>query len=351
MSAADPDRLFASRLLRAAAMPLSAVYGAAVRMRPTPKAQRVPVPVLSVGNVHAGGTGKTPHVLAIARHLAASGRRPAVVSRGYGGSLSGVGARVTAEHRAEEVGDEPRELYRALPGIPVFIGADRVAAAVEAARESDVIVLDDGFQHRRLARDLDIVLLPASADPERQRLLPWGRLREPLDAIGRADLVVLVREPGCADHGEAWRRRLDGPVVETVREPGHVRAYPGTVEPVALLGRSVVAVSGIALPERFHAAIARAGGRVVEILAYPDHHFFREDDLKLAGRLVSRHPDALVVLTAKDEARLDGRTLPFPAAVLESALDCEALLERVDAFLRERGKPGPRAVPEPKGAV
>lgn len=326
----DVDRLFRSRVLRAAAAPLSLVYGAALALRARPEPRRVPACVLSVGNVHAGGTGKTPHVLAIARHLRDGGRATAVVSRGYGGSLSRSGARVEPRHRAREVGDEPRELAGALGDVPVFIGADRVAAAAAAAREARFLVLDDAFQHRRLARDLDIVLVPAGADPARQRLLPWGRLREPLSALERADLVVLVHEPGHADHAEAWRRILDGPVLETRREPAAVRPYPGTVEPVALLGRPVVALSAIAGPDRFHASLVAAGARVVETLAHADHHAFTDDDLALAARLVARLDGGLVVTTAKDEARLDGRRLPFPCAVLETRLECAELLGWID---------------------
>lgn len=332
---AHVDRLFRSRVLRAASAPLSLVYGAAIALRPQPEPRRVPACVLSIGNVHAGGTGKTPHVRAIARHLRDSGHATAIVSRGYGGSLSRSGARVEPRHRASEVGDEPRELADSLKDIPVFIGADRVEAATAAAREARFLVLDDAFQHRRLARDLDIVLVPAGADPARQRLLPWGRLREPLSALKRADLVVLVHEPGHTDYAEAWRKILDGPVIETRREPAAVRPYPGTVDPVALLGRSVVALSGIAGPDRFHASLDAAGAIVVETLAYPDHHAFTDDDLALAARLVARLDGGLVVTTAKDAARLDGRRLPFPCAILETRLECAELLSWIDRTMTQ----------------
>ncbi len=333
------DRLFSSRVLQAVSMPIAFLHGAALRLRPRPEPIRVDATVISIGNLHAGGTGKTPHVLALARHLAKAGRRTAIVSRGYGGTLSRAGARVTASHTAREVGDEPRELFAAMESgssasVPIVIGADRVEAARTAAELADVLLLDDGYQHRRLARDLDIVILPAAADPRRQRLLPWGRLREPLSAISRADLVVLSHDLGGDNHAAEWRSRLDGPVLESRREVGGVRPYPGTVVPVALLGRNVVALSGIAAPHRFHAAIAAAGARVVETLAFPDHRRFREDDLDLAGMLVKRHDDALVVMTAKDAARLDGRRLPFPAAILESRVACDDLLAHVDDFLQ-----------------
>lgn len=330
----DTDRLFQSRVLRAAAVPLSLAYGAAIALSPRPEPRRVPALVISVGNVHAGGTGKTPHVLAIARHLRDGGHATAVVSRGYGGSLSRVGARVEPGHRASEVGDEPRELADSLGDVPVFVGADRVEAAIAASKEARILVLDDAFQHRRLARDLDIVLVPAGAAPERQKLLPWGRLREPLAALRRADLVVLVHEPGHADHAEAWRRILGGPVIETRREPAGVRRYPGTVEPVALLDRPVVALSAIAGPDRFHATLSAAGARVVETLAYADHHRFTDGDLELATRLVARLDGGLVVTTSKDEARLEGRRLPFPCAVLETRLDAADLLDWIDRRIR-----------------
>jgi tetraacyldisaccharide 4'-kinase len=330
----DPrDRLFRSAWLRAAAVPLSWIYGAAIAARPHSNSVRVAGRVIAIGNIHAGGTGKTPLVIAVARHLASRGRKVAVVSRGYGGSLSATGAQVASSSRASEVGDEPLEIHAALRDVPVFIGADRVEAARRALADARVLVLDDAFQHVRLERDLDVVVIPAAARPENQRLLPWGRLREPLSALARADALVVVREcaagsggaAGAADEPLDYSRWTDARVFRAERVLDGVRPYPGTVEPVVLLGRNVVAVSGVAGPERFHRAIESAGARVVEVVAKRDHAPFTDADLALVKRLIEAH-DGIAVMTGKDAARLGGRSLPFPAAILSTRIDAPEFL-------------------------
>ncbi len=330
----DPDRLFRSKLLQAACAPLSALYGLGLALRPAPSPEPTGRKVVSIGNLHVGGTGKTPVVIALAAALRDAGRKVAVVSRGYRGRLSGEGAAVAPGSRAADVGDEPLEIARALGDVPVHIGADRLEACRRAGSEADVLILDDGFQHARVARDIDVVVIPAAAKPSRQRLLPWGRLREPIAALARCHAIVRVREFGDddAEVSTEWRHHTDAPVFFARRVVAGVVPYPGTVVATALLGGKVVALSGIANPRRFHRAIESAGARVVEEIVRPDHHVFTDGDLALVARLVEAH-DGLAVMTAKDAARLDGRPLPFPAAVLTTAVECPGLVDFVKARL------------------
>lgn len=327
------DYLFRSRALRAVAAPLSLAYGAALKIRGEPEPARLAARVISVGNIHVGGTGKTPLVIALARRLHLAGLKPAIVSRGYGGRLSKEGATVELDSSARDVGDEPVEMKRALPDVPVVIGARRIGAAQAAMKSGRTLILDDGFQHRRLHRDLDIVVIPASADPDRQWLLPLGRLREPLSALERADAIVLVREIGDpAPVAAAWKPWTDAPVFTAERVIDRVRPRKGTVEPIALLGRQVVVFTGIANPERFRRAVESAGARIVEDLSFADHHEYADDEIALIATLVARH-DAIAVTTEKDDARLGARTLPFPVAVISSSLVCDAVCDFCERHL------------------
>lgn len=308
-------------------IPLAGLYRVALAVKPTPIPEKVNARVISIGNIHAGGVGKTPLVIALARHLYQHGRAPAVVSRGYKGRLSSVGAIVTGQISAADVGDEPVEIAKALPEVPVFIGADRVKAARKAAAVAKTLILDDGFQHRRLGRDLDVVVIPGTTLPASERLLPWGHLREPLTALRKADAIVLARELGDAppDPGR-WKDFTDAPIFAAERFVSGVRAYPGTVAPTALLGRKVVVFCGIAHPERFANVVRSAGANIVGEISWSDHHAFTQRDLARIQALCAAS-DALAVTTEKDAARLNFQPLPFPAAIVTTSFKCDEFLE------------------------
>ncbi len=295
-------------LRRAAAGVAAGLFGAAVRARNAAfdrgllSARRVPgLRVLSVGNLNVGGTGKTPVVIHLARLLAAQGVRAVVLSRGYGrGTHSPVlldAARGPLPDAAT-AGDEPLLIARSCPGVPVWVGAQRAALAVRAKEEllAQVVLLDDGFQHRQLARDADLVVVDEAVGFGNGRLLPAGPLREPLAGLARAALVWRVEAP--------QPRPLPPfavPVVRARHGPVAVVAPDGAQLPLeALRGRAVVAFAGIARPERFLRAATQLGATVVEQRLFADHQPLPAAELEALGTARG----AWLLTTEKDLARL-----------------------------------------------
>jgi len=288
-------------------------------------ADRLPRPVVSVGNLAWGGGGKTPLTIALAAHLRDAGRRVAVLSRGYARSSAGPLVVSRGDGPVVDVaaaGDEPHEMARALPGVAVVVGERRAEAGrlalAELAPAPDLFVLDDGFSHRALARDVDLLVFPAADPWARGRLLPSGRLREPLAAARRADAVVLTG--GAAGDGATLAGALgahgyDGPGFASVTELGAPRTLDGA--PLAA-GAPVYAVAGIAAPERFFAAARAAGLEVVGERGYRDHAPYRDTEVRAIELDARRHGADAVLTTAKDAAKLAGR-LALPLAVLPIA--------------------------------
>lgn len=254
-----------------------------------------------------GGSGKTPVVAALVRTLQAAGERPAVLSRGYGRrsrtSLVVVSDGAGAQVRVDESGDEPQMLARLLHGAPVVVARDRFVAGRLAERQlaATVHVLDDGFQHLRLARDIDLLLV--STGDLSDRVLPSGRLREPISMAARADAVLVVGEAEEADRVA----RLSG-----ARRVFRVRPLPGRLlqvhpfgHPVAEGARTVVAVSGIARPGRFHDSLQADGMLVGDAVTYRDHHWYTAADIARAEASARRVGTARIVTTAKDAVRLE----------------------------------------------
>ena len=253
----------------------------------------VGVPVVVVGNITAGGSGKTPLVIWLVNHLRARGLRPGVVSRGYGGTAQGC-VEVEASRTPAEVGDEPL-LIHLKTGAPVVVGRDRVAAARSLlARHPgiDVIVSDDGLQHYRLHRDLELAVIDASVGLGNGWPLPAGPLREPPARLRSVDAVVQVvrgtRPPRAYGGVKGWR-------VDT--RPGQAWRLVQPQERVALpdlpLDGPCLAVTGIGRPQGFFDMLARAGLRC-ETRAFPDHHAFRPGELPV---------DRLLLMTEKDAVK------------------------------------------------
>jgi tetraacyldisaccharide 4'-kinase len=338
------ERLALQAVLRATAV----AYGAALRLRNRlydrpGAAQRVGVPVVSVGNLTVGGTGKTPLVGWLARHLVAAGRQPAVVSRGYRGR-AGRGPLVVSDGAgprcdAATCGDEPFLLARTLDSVRVVVGADRVAAARAAVHAgADVVVLDDGFQHRRLARDMDIVLLDASNPFGNYRLLPAGLLREPVSGLARADLVLITRSRAGERLAVIERVvRHHNPVAPILRT-GHrlVGFFDDRGSQVESPARAV-AFCGVGNPSRFRIDLESTGVEVVGFRAYRDHHAYAREEIDELVRL-ARERDAVLVTTEKDRVRMPWKTGTRPPGPPVLTLHIEAQLFEPQPLLDALGR-------------
>jgi tetraacyldisaccharide 4'-kinase len=307
--------------------PLGAAYGAAGALRVALygrgllRRHRLAGPVVSVGNLSVGGSGKTPVVALVARLLQEAGLPVSVLSRGYGGSFRGDALVVSdgADVRADAVqaGDEPAMLARHLPGVVVAVGPrrERVGRLVEQRFGRRVHVLDDGFQHLRLHRDLD--LLCATPADLVDAPLPAGRLRERPSAAGRASALLLAGANGDAPPEEGpqaprvfhLRRRVEGFFDRAgLQRPAPARAF---------------LLAGIARPERFLADVAASAGSAVGSAVFRDHHWFTPEELLRAADR-ARHAGAdAVVTTAKDAERLPPGWEPLPVVVLRIAAEVE----------------------------
>lgn len=291
-------------------------------------------PVISVGNLAMGGRGKTPVVAQIARWLVEAGERPAILSRGYkrrrpedGVVIVSDGVRMRAD--IDRSGDEPLMLARQVPGAAVLVCDVRTLAAAVAERVlgATVHILDDGFQHTAMPRDLDVVLV-APADLTDRRL-PFGRLRSPVRSLARADAVIVdgfapddviaaIRTHAPPDRTAlfALTRQLGTPVwidaVASENAAGVARSEP------------VVAVAGIASPERFVRALEGAGYRVARTVAFRDHHVYRRRDIDAIAVAVRESRAQAVLTTEKDAVRLlPLRPLPIPVAAVPLEISIE----------------------------
>jgi tetraacyldisaccharide 4'-kinase len=300
-------------------LPLAPFYRGAVAVRRAAyrrgllQRTKLPVPVISVGNLTFGGTGKTPTVIALARDLVRMGRRPAILTRGYKRLDDGQVVVVGPEPRqtAAEIGDEPLEMARRLPGVPVVVDADRARGGAEAQRlGADVVLLDDGFQHLRLERDLDLVLIDAGDPWGGGRLPPLGRLREPVAALERANAVLITKAPS------EWR-----PLVAEIervidRIAPRLQVFISRVRPSrvhvpgegwlgseVLIGRRVMAFAALGRPDGFADTLADAGAEIVTSRWFPDHHAYNEQELSEVVDQAAK-ASAIPVTTAKDAVKL-----------------------------------------------
>ena len=332
--------------LRFLLIPLSWLYTASVQLRNILytrgvfKARRLPCRVISVGNIVVGGTGKTPAVIVIAEHLQREGVRVAILLRGY---KRRVREKVTIVSDGEKVcaspiesGDEADMMAKHLSGVPIIVGKCRYLTGQVALErfKVDVLLLDDGFQHRQLARDVDILTIPAThpfGSPK--KLLPAGTLREPPTALRRADLILLTHAdtPNISAHAKKVVKGLapNAPVLESIYRPTHL--YPLAIssqqsaismkpslpteteirDPKAiptdikeLKGKRVLAVCGIGNPDAFVATLMRCSVASVELLAFPDHHVYTEADKQRIDTAFQAAAADLIVTTQKDEQKL-----------------------------------------------
>jgi tetraacyldisaccharide 4'-kinase len=299
------NRGMSAALLRLGLRLASAPYGWAVGVRNVlfdhgwKRREKANVPVVSVGNLTVGGTGKTPCVEYVSRFYRQMELRAAILSRGYG-----------AEHGPN---DEALVLEENLPDVPHLQGADRVALARAAVEEleSEVLVLDDGFQHRRLARDLDIVLIDATNPWGYGYLLPRGLLRESMRGLKRARVVMLTRcDQVESSELQRIRERVaqlapHSTVVETVHRPAGLVNGERETGLERLKGKSVLGFCGLGNPEAFRRTLVGLGANLCDFRTYPDHHPYSRDDVEELRRWARGQPDnAMVLTTQKDLVKL-----------------------------------------------
>jgi tetraacyldisaccharide 4'-kinase len=303
-------------------VPLSHAYGLAMRLRGVLYARgllarrSLPCRAISVGNLTVGGTGKTPVVIAMANAFAERGHRVGVASRGYRrrsvATLLEVSDGRSIQGTPDETGDEPVLIAERCPGVPVAVGADRHQVGRYLVDRFDIgtLILDDGFQHLGLHRDLDVLILDATAPFGNGYLLPRGRLREPLSAMARASAVLITRacQAERLDDLKAAVRAVHSavPIWVTDFAPSALIHVSGKemLDSATLKGARVLAVSGIGNPESFRRLLLATGATVVDRCVFPDHHAYSQEDVQRVQRAAERAGADRIVTTEKDAVKL-----------------------------------------------
>ncbi len=337
-------------------IPVSWLYGALMSVRNWCYDYRIfhiehsSVPVISVGNMTTGGTGKTPFVEYLLREFMNSDRRVAVISRGYKRRSKGTvvvsdGRAILAD--AANAGDEAFQTARKFPNVVVIVDErrPRAAALAVAKYHTEVIILDDGFQHRSLARDLDIIMIDGRMPLEKIHLLPSGMRREALSGLRRGDIVVTSEEYR-AKTEQNLLPLCDAPVISVRQSPvKFVRLFGiGEATPQSMLGRACTAVCGIGNPGAFRKTLQDLGMNIGQFIAFDDHHRYTTQDLDALHTMVGMSPAKLMVTTEKDAVKLQSAVIPpgvdaqewyyleIEAELVEGG---KALRDRLDALFRK----------------
>jgi tetraacyldisaccharide 4'-kinase len=343
-----PETLFAL------GRPLSPLYSMAMGLRSLLyrhglfRSHRLPVQVVSVGNLTLGGTGKTPMVLHLAKLLAEHGKKPAVISRGYGGQAREPVNVVSDGHAlllpASMAGDEPRLLAENLPKLPVLTGRERVVACQAALDRfgSDCLLLDDGFQHLACRRDLDLVLFQSDSLLGNQRVFPGGPLREPMSALARAHAFVITgvdettRDPALAFQSFLQQNFPGRPVFTAgYRKEALLQLVDRQTVPVSFSESGpLFAFCGLAKPESFHHTLMAEGLNVAGFKSFQDHHFYTASDLAHLEDLARQAGAVGLVTSEKDAVKLIGEgRVSIPLYYLKVSLSVQ---EGFDAFVIQR---------------
>lgn len=343
----DSHGLFSRILLSFMAL----LYGAGVKARLTLyrfgilKPKILPCMVISVGNITAGGTGKTPMTMHIARRLVTEGSKVVILSRGYKGTHKG-GEIGVVSNGAEvlmtpiEAGDEPSLMAEKLKapgmeGVPIIVGADRYKTGLFAIKEfsPDVILLDDGFQHIALARDKNIVLIDAKTDLQNEKLLPRGTLREPIRALNRARIIMIKDKKEKVI--DPFLKAIDKPVVAFSYKATGLKALDGNkkIELNELKDKKVFIFSGLASPASFEETVLDTGAEVVGAKHFPDHYSFTRGDIDEIRELAAAADIAdIIITTEKDAARLKG----FKEGLANLySLEIEVKIDKEENFFRK----------------
>jgi tetraacyldisaccharide 4'-kinase len=329
--------------------PLSAIYSAlmqariALYQRGALRVHKLEAPVISVGNMTTGGTGKTPLVEWVSRALAHDGKKVCILTRGYGRANPDMrvvvsdGAQILVDER--QSGDEPFLLAQNLKGLAAVVcDADRVSAGQWAIKKLgiDALVLDDGFQQLRLARDLNIVTVDATNPWGGNHLLPYGRLREPLGGLSRADCVVVTRADQNNDLPalqEKLRHFSKGRPIFISRMQSHgIRTIVGEEKSIGSLVQPFGAFCSVGNPESFFSHLSRAGYNPLLTRAFPDHYAYGQDDVDLWVEEAKRAGAKSLITTAKDAVKLHSFSFALPCYFLEiqiSLAEADQLLDMI----------------------
>jgi tetraacyldisaccharide 4'-kinase len=319
--------------------PLSLLYGAVTRTRlslyrrGTFHTTKLDRPVISVGNITTGGTGKTPLVEWVARTVAAQGKKVCILTRGYGRKNPHLQVIVSDGYGVlaspTEAGDEPYLLATRLVGQSAVISsADRIAAGQEAIKDfgTDCFVLDDGFQHLRLARDLNIVTIDATNPWGGGKLLPYGRLRETPENLSRADCVVITRcdQVGELDTLRSEIGRLTGgrPIFQSRMRTSRVSPLKNSADGLTSPAR-VAAFCAVGNPHSFFEHVRRYGFELKLQKHYPDHHVYSQDEIDALVRQAGEVGASALITTAKDAVKLRTLSFSLPCYVLEIEIEIE----------------------------
>ena len=295
--------------------------------------KKASAPVISVGNLTLGGTGKTPLVAWLAHWFAQHNKKPAIISRGY-------------KAKTGQLSDEAAELKILLPTVPHYANKQRIIVAGEAvAKGSDVLLLDDGFQHRQISRDLNLVTIDATDPFGCNRLFPRGLLREPLWGLKRADALVLTRtdQVSIKTRNEIQEQCFqfvgshDKPWIETEHRPSNLRLVDGTTQPLKTLqDKRILSLSAIGNPAAFHRTLTTLGHEPVATLTFPDHHTYTTDDIHRISEETESVGAEIIVTTLKDLVKLPLASVRNrPLCALEIGIQFQTGLQDLEYLLNK----------------
>ena len=295
--------------------------------------KKASAPVISVGNLTLGGTGKTPLVAWLAHWFAQHNKKPAIISRGY-------------KAKTGQLSDEAAELKILLPTVPHYANKQRIIAAGEAVTKgSDVLLLDDGFQHRQISRDLNLITIDATDPFGCNRIFPRGLLREPLWGLKRADALVLTRtdQVSIKTRSEIQEQCFqfvgshDKPWIETEHRPSNLRLVDGTTQPLKTLqDKRILSLSAIGNPAAFHRTLTTLGHEPVATLTFPDHHKYTTDDIHRISEETESVGAEIIVTTLKDLVKLPLASVRNrPLCALEIGIQFQTGLQDLEYLLNK----------------
>jgi len=295
--------------------------------------KKASAPVISVGNLTLGGTGKTPLVAWLAHWFAQHNKNPAIISRGY-------------KAKTGQLSDEAAELKILLPTVPHYANKQRIIAAGEAVTKgSDVLLLDDGFQHRQISRDLNLITIDATDPFGCNRIFPRGLLREPLWGLKRADALVLTRtdQVSIKTRNEIQEQCFqfvgshDKPWIETEHRPSNLRLVDGTTQPLKTLqDKRILSLSAIGNPGAFHRTLTTLGHEPVATLTFPDHHTYTTDDIHRISEETESVGAEIIVTTLKDLVKLPLASVRNrPLCALEIGIQFQTGLQDLEYLLNK----------------